>query len=474
MSSYTTTSAVRSRGVTEKPLPGLTIKAALILGFSITLAVWLITGVQFARRLADAQRQSSEVASKYVEAQELLASIRAETLKAGVQVRDALLDTVATSRAAHQGALEDTFTAIDGALRNYVPMFGAATELRDLDTLRFAVADFRASMRQLIASEAHATTVEVSTVLNREVVPRRNGILAATEALQASNRSAFIRRETDMASEHGLAERQTWQRLGLTLLTGLGIAVVATIYASRLETRLVSQLAIDADNARALQLLSTKLITAQEEERRHIARELHDEVGQGLSALKMELVVAQRTIDGSGGPATLLDSAQAIASEALHSVRDMSHLLHPAQLDDLGLAAALEWYTRDFSKRFNVKTELRQDNVTTRMPPYTEIAAYRIVQEALTNVVKHADARSCVVTLSRKGDLLEVIVEDDGAGFDPAALNASGGRRGLGLIGMRERAIQLHGAVTVTSAVGHGTRVKCTLPAADTRVTVDA
>jgi signal transduction histidine kinase len=460
--------------VTGKPLPGLTIKAALILGFSITLGVWLITGIQFARRLADAQRQSSDVAAKYVEAQELLASVRAETLNAGVQVRDALLDTEDASRAVHQGALEDTFTAVDRALSNYVPMLDAVTELEGLDTLRRELADFRAAMRQLIAAERHATTAQVSTVLNREVVPRRNRILAATEALQATNRSAFIRRETDVASEHGLAERQTWQRLGWTLLTGLGIAVIATIYASRLERRLVSQLAIDAENTRALQSLSTKLITAQEEERRHIARELHDEVGQVLSALKMELVVAQRTIDASGGPATLLESAQAIASEGLHSVRDMSHLLHPSQLDDLGLAAALDWYTRDFSKRFGVKTEFRQDNLAKRLPAYTEIAAYRIVQEALTNVVKHAEARSCVVTLRREADVLEVSVEDDGAGFDAASLNASGGRRGLGLIGIRERALQLNGSVTVTSAVGHGTRVKCTLPVADTRVTVDA
>ena len=130
----------------------------------------------------------------------------------------------------------------------------------------------------------------------------------------------------------------------MALATSLGIALLATFYAGRLEDRIRRQRAKDVQNTRDLQHLSAKLLNAQEEERRSIARELHDEVGQALTAIKVELAMAQRAIDGAGGAATALDDARSIADGVLHTVRDLSHLLHPALLDDLGLAAATEWY----------------------------------------------------------------------------------------------------------------------------------
>jgi two-component system sensor histidine kinase UhpB len=183
-----------------------------------------------------------------------------------------------------------------------------------------------------------------------------------------------------------------------------------------------------------------------------------------LSAFKVELAVAERRLAASGAASELLADAQAIADTALHSVRDISHLLHPSLLDDIGLAAAVDWYLQAFSKRHGIKTELVQNGAKSRLRPEVELTAYRIVQEAVTNVARHAHARRVVVTLRADADHLRVLVEDDGRGFDPVAADDPGGRRGLGLIGMRERAALLQGTLQVDSAPGRGTRIGANLP----------
>jgi signal transduction histidine kinase len=146
-------------------------------------------------------------------------------------------------------------------------------------------------------------------------------------------------------------------------------------------------------------------------------------------------------------------------------VRDISQLLHPALLDDLGLAAAIEWQARTFEGRHGIRVDVQQDGMAKRLPKEVELAAYRIVQESLTNVAKHARAASCRITLRRHENDIEISVEDDGRGFDPADLDHT--QRGLGLIGMRERAALLSGRVALESARGSGTRVNVRLPVSD-------
>jgi signal transduction histidine kinase len=191
---------------------------------------------------------------------------------------------------------------------------------------------------------------------------------------------------------------------------------------------------------------------------------LHDEVGQALTAIKVELSVAQAAIETSGAPARVLEDARVITEGALQTVRDLSHLLHPSMLDDLGLAAALDWYLRGVSKRYDLRAELRQEGMHERLVVETEVSAFRIVQEALTNVVKHARASACRVELVRRADVLHITVEDDGIGFDMTAFQASG-RRGLGLVGIRERVAHLRGSVRIERGATSGTRIVVELPA---------
>ena len=221
------------------------------------------------------------------------------------------------------------------------------------------------------------------------------------------------------------------------------------------------------------------MITAQEEERRTIARELHDEVGQVLTAIKVELALAQTAIEAAGVSARVLADARSIADGALQTVRDLSHLLHPAMLDDLGLRAAIDWYLRGFSRRHDIRVELLHDRMDERLASETEATAFRIVQEALTNVAKHAHATSCRVYLQRLTNTVLITVEDDGTGFDIADAAPASPRRGLGLLGIRERVAQQRGTFRLESSPAKGTRLTVELPArtrqnADTMMAAEA
>lgn len=442
-----------------------TIRAALTLGFGVTLGLWLLTGYQFSRRMATVERETASITERYRHAQDLLSSVRAQVLLASVYLRDALLDPRGDALESYRRQLDGTYDIIDRALEQYVPVLNATAEREHLARLRREIEDFRGTTRRLLTGGGIASAVDVRTLLNRDVMPRREAAVRVSEEVQTLNRAAFIHHQREIVQLHRDAQQQTWQRLGVALITGLGIALIATVYAGRLETRLRQQSLRDAMNSEYVQRLSSKLVTVQEEERRNIARDLHDEVGQALTAIKVELSVAERRINASGGAGELLDDAQAITDRALHSVRDLSHLLHPALLDDLGLPAAIEWHLRAFTARHGVNADLQQDNMAKRLAPEVEAAAYRIVQEALTNVAKHARAKACRVTLRRSGESLEISIVDDGLGFESVGVDQFGSRPGLGLVGMRERATQLNGAVTIDSVPGRGTTVRVTLPA---------
>jgi signal transduction histidine kinase len=228
---------------------------------------------------------------------------------------------------------------------------------------------------------------------------------------------------------------------------------------------LQKQLRANEQSTRDLQYLSARLMTAQEEERRNVARELHDEVGQALTAVKVELSVTQRRLNGTPQSNALLE-AQEITDNALQTVRDMSQLLHPAALDDLGLSAAVEWQARTFEVRHAIRVDVEHAGLSQRLPREVEVAAYRIVQEALTNVAKHSSATACRICLARTEAELAISIEDDGAGFDLS--DGAAARRGLGLVGMRERAALLAGEVSLSSERGRGTRVAARLPLAHT------
>ena len=439
-----------------------TLQVALVVAFLAIVGLWGYTGYEFTSRMAAVEADSAAVTARYLEAQERLTTIRSQVLVASVHVRDALLETDRSLIPRYERQINDTYASIDLALRDYEPVVDTATQRERVEHLRREIAGFRQMTAQVLTEVKQGGIRDVRTLLNQSLVPRREAAVRVSEEVQTLNRAAFVQHQTDIAQIHRQAERRTWQQVGLALILSLAIALAFSTYAGRLESQLLAQMHTNEHNTRHLQHLSMRLIGAQEEERRNVARELHDEVGQALTAVQVELSVAQRKLLASGQSPALLKDAETIAHGALQTVRDVSQLLHPALLDDLGLAAAIEWQARTFESRHGIRVDLQQDGMAKRLPRAVELAAYRIVQEALTNIAKHARATQCRIRLRRTDGDLELAVEDDGRGFDPTDETET--RQGLGLAGMRERAALLDGRVALESSRGEGTRVRVRLP----------
>jgi signal transduction histidine kinase len=403
------------------------------------------------------------VASRYTEAQDLLATLRTQVLLSSVRVRDALLDPSPTAVAENRELVEMSYRLILMVLADYQPVMGSTNESVQVDRLRREVEQFHETSMQVLAEATGRSPAQVREALNRHLGPRREAAVAISEEVQTLNRLAFVRHQNDIVQIHQAAGLASRRRLGVALVIGLSVLLLSSVYAGRLEARLRVQMDRDARMSRELQEMAAKVLNAQEEERRTIARELHDEVGQVLTAIKVELEVAQHTIEAEGGSAAPLTEVQTITGGALQTVRNLSQLLHPAALDDLGLAAAIDSSLRGLARRQAIRAELRQQGLVERLPREVELAAYRIVQEAVTNVGKHANATHCFVHLTHLPDRLLIEVEDDGVGFIED-IDRPIVARGLGLISVRERVSRLGGTFNILSTPGQGTRLVVSLP----------
>lgn len=214
------------------------------------------------------------------------------------------------------------------------------------------------------------------------------------------------------------------------------------------------------DSARRLQHLSRRLLQVQERERRHLARELHDEVGQTLTGLMLTLEVAARL--SAGEVAAGIGQAQELVRELMARVRDLSLDLRPSMLDDLGLCPALEWHFRRYTAQTDVRVKFELPPLPQPLPAEVATTAYRIVQEALTNVARHSGVREATVRLWAEDERLYIEIADEGAGFDGGHSANAGVSSGLS--GMQERADLLGGQLTVASHPGGGTRITAELP----------
>jgi len=237
---------------------------------------------------------------------------------------------------------------------------------------------------------------------------------------------------------------------------------------ARLAETLAARAASAIQNAQLFeqsQMVSRQLIEAQEDERRRISRELHDQIGQILTAVKMNLYTVHQYCKATEAGSYVKDNIEAV-DQALRLVRDLSIDLRPPLLDDLGLVTALRWYIDRFARRtaLDVDVIIDLDDDNERFSRELETTCFRIAQEALTNIARHAQATQIVVQLARNGNNLVLIVKDDGVGFDPEGLQKYAPRVAtLGLVSMQERAHAAGGAVEVSSATAKGTEVRFTV-----------
>lgn len=218
--------------------------------------------------------------------------------------------------------------------------------------------------------------------------------------------------------------------------------------------------------AKSLEELSTRLLNIQDEERRRLARELHDSTAQSLAALSMNLAVAGRSRASLEARAkSALDESVALAERCSREIRSLSYLLHPPLLEEVGLPAALRWLVEGFSRRSGIAVGLEVPGEFGRLPMEVENALFRIVQECLTNVQRHSESGSAWVGVARSQESIRLEVKDDGRGFPPEVLSRRGGVEllGVGILGMRERVRQLGGRLGIDSK-GKGTTVWVEIP----------
>ncbi len=226
---------------------------------------------------------------------------------------------------------------------------------------------------------------------------------------------------------------------------------------------------VEADLRESVQqsrLLSRRVLEAQETERRRVAMELHDELGQALTAIKINLQVGERFRDQA--PGELNAENIRIVDEALLQMRRLAYGLRPSMLDDLGLTSALRWMAEQTAQRSGLVIRFEPDLSEARLAPEIEIAVFRIAQEALTNIVRHAHAQNVQMTLQHEGDVLVLNVQDDGCGFDLAAMRARAAAGGsMGVLGMEERATLIGAELRIESTAGQGShlRLRCPLRA---------
>jgi signal transduction histidine kinase len=225
---------------------------------------------------------------------------------------------------------------------------------------------------------------------------------------------------------------------------------------------------------RDLQSLSAQLINAQEAERKRISQELHDEMGQALTAMSINLAAIEKELPSELAPTTRerLAETSALADQTLEQVRELSLDLRPSMLDDLGLVPTLRWYVNRYAQRLKLEVEFEAVDLEERLTAEMETVLYRVVQEALTNVARHAQANRVHIHLEHKEFKVHAFVEDDGQGFD---LQEVAGRealeRGAGLLGIRERVASLGGRFSLWSRPGQGTRLTIEIPIAEQSIT---
>jgi signal transduction histidine kinase len=250
--------------------------------------------------------------------------------------------------------------------------------------------------------------------------------------------------------------------IGLTIGLGLVLAGFTIQRILRLEARAAQQFDQIATAQAELKQLSARLVEAQEDERRSISRELHDEVGQALSGVLVEManfskLIRNRDFEGISAKAT---EVKRLVEDSIGVVRNMALLLRPSMLDDLGLLPALEWQAREVSRRTNIRVSVEADDLPGGLPEEHKTCVYRIVQEALHNCVQHAVAHTVKITVRQQSGQLFLSIQDDGKGFQVERT------RGMGLLGIQERVGHLGGRFAVDSAPGKGTELRVSLPLA--------
>ena len=427
---------------------GLVSLLALIAGSMLTAS----------RRAQEIYTQLDQLNTRSHEVDTKLRRLRSDVNLSGIFVRDYLLD-VARERAPEYrqrlAAFRETNMATVAELRAL-----AEPHADQILSLQTQLDDYWETFDPLFDWTPAEKIMQSASFLRREVVPRREAVLAIAQEIEELNDANLTEQRAEVTRRQAAFRDDLLRLLWRSLLLGSIVALTVVFRLRVLEGRSEEQKSVAQDAERQMRELSQRLVATQEEERTNLSRELHDHVAQVLTALRMELGRIERirpAIDGR--LAAAVAECRQLVDQMFHTVRDLALGLRPSMLDDLGLQPALEWHVRDLTRRYGVNVELIARGDFDALPDRYRTCVYRAVQEALTNCIRHAEARTIKVNVVGYDDRLDVSVTDDGIGLDAARR-----RDGLGLRGIEERVRNLQGTMRIRGAIGEGTTLTIRLP----------
>jgi|YNPMSStandDraft_1061717.scaffolds.fasta_scaffold01541_4 signal transduction histidine kinase len=432
----------------------------LVIGFGALLVLITLSGLAMLRTTRQIYAEIWSLYDHYQRSARTLNELRNEVHLSGVLVRDYLLDPSHLTA----GLYRDQLLEIRASMMKELDELRGTVSAEDapkLESLREELDRYWDSLDPLFEWTPRQKLAFSSLFLRQQVLPRRNAVLELARELRELNEAGLERQRGQIDRKHAELPRQLGRMLAATLLLGVIVSVISIRRIHALE-RLTEQEWRRAERAeQELRRLSQELVRAQEEERKSISRELHDEVGQMLTALRMELHNLDELRQAPEEQfRERLEDARRLSENALRTVRDLAMGLRPSMLDDLGLAPAVQWQAREFSRRYGVPVSVEMDGALENLPERQRTCVYRVVQEALTNCARHARASQIRVTIHGREDSLILTVQDDGVGFDPE--EAAG--RGLGLLGIQERVRELGGKVSIFSQPGRGALLTVEVP----------
>lgn len=430
----------------------------LIIGFGGVLVLMAYAGWNTRRALDQTEQRGARIQQDFVLRNRLLNQIRADVYISGTYVRDYLLEPERQRADAYRADLVHVHRDMEAAIDSYANLTGASAAT-PLNRLRAQLADYWRVLEPALEWKGVERHEKGYGFLRDDVFPRRRAVLDLADEIQSLNEDQL--NVSDKRMKVLFSEVRTGMTVTLftTLFAGMMLASISIVRIVRVEKQATARHRETAQARRELKELSARLVHAQETERSAISRELHDEVGQSMSALLVGLgnLSANLSEPAREALAPQLNTLREIAENSVRAVRNMSLLLRPSMLDDLGLAPALRWQARETTRQFGVRVDVAADDTCNELPDELRTCTYRVVQEGLNNAARHANAQLVRVQVRKSNQSLLLTIQDDGCGFDT-------NERGLGLLGIQERIANLGGAFKIDSQPGSGTLLAASLP----------
>jgi signal transduction histidine kinase len=428
-----------------------------LVGLGSLLALLFLPGITALQRTEVVYGEIRDIQEAFQASGERLAEIERRMYLTSILVRDLLLDS-SDDTGRYRRDFMDARAGIAVQVDRLKQQAGAGNH-RATVTLENELSLYWASIEPVFTWTPAERSERGTYFLREQQRPRRTTILAVADELGALSKAAYKEQyERVRQSQEDFRtdiERIVW----VAFLLGAAIAGGTTYRISSLERRADRQRVKTERAEEELRNLSLQLMHAQEEERKSISRELHDQVGQMLTGLRMELGSLERLREQPEQFHEHLAESKTIAEQSLRAIRDLAVGLRPSVLD-LGLLPALQWHTRHYSRQSGVRVNLRTEGEFDALPETHCMCIYRVVQESLTNAARHASPSAIEVAVVSSANGITATVQDDGKGFVPARAR----KMGLGLVGMQERVRDLGGSLQIESDIGTGTKLAVHLP----------